>query len=887
MLTVVKVSVAQGGVYARYLEGRTARSAAGDYYLRDGERVEAPGRWVLRAMGAAAIGVEEPDAPVDPDVFRSLMAVINPATGGLLRRVGGNGDAVGAIDCTFSAPKSVSAVWALAGPELRGGIEVAHERAVDAALGHALEVVPMIRRRVNRETVVRERPAEVVATSWRHATARAVQGRPPDPQLHSHVLVHGAIRKDGELVAVESRALFVHQRELGAAYRNVLATELGRLGFAIERGTGRGGRFFELAGVPRALREAWSSRHRQVQDAIRARLERRNAELTAVADAPHTASGVAVLERPTGLSPAEERVAALESRAPKEALRTEGDLDRAWWQTGHDHGFDARSVEHLRHATLTPVDEAAIDRTVTGALTEFDATFAARDARATALEQTSGLGLEAAHEVLDRLSRRGELLALADGWLTTRAHRGRERETVEHAHRLAVGRVAPVDPEMTRLELAALDARLRAAGGEVSREQARALRASCSDRQLLVIEGQAGTGKSTVLAAVARAHQHTGRRVVVTSTGALAAERLAADLRAVGVDAHGYSTAALKTHVTHERLSLDAITTVIHDEAALACTREQHWLMRAIHAAGSRLIAVGDPCQSQPVGAGGLWSQIQHAARDQAAHVELREIRRTQDPAEQRDQALWRAGHHAHALGGYDRRGRVTVACSLPEAEDTALEAADADRRAGHQTLVICQTSNDHLDELNARAQAIRRQHGDLGEHALDVPARPYALHAGDTIQVRARLQHPQLGPINNGTVGEVLRVNPSRRDVTIRLTDGRISRWTAQDIEQADTRLAYVQHPFPAQGATTDTTHVIAGQHATQHGTYVALTRSRHRTHIYASHQALDVDADIERSAVLDALTDRLAQAEPETPSLSTPLAHERSIDQLLSDSQ
>ncbi len=175
----------------------------------------------------------------------------------------------------------------------------------------------------------------MLATSWRHTTARAVDERPPDPQLHSHVLVHGGIRDDGELVAVESRALFVHQRELGAAYRNVLATELNRLGFGIERGTGRGGSFFEVAGVPRSLREAWSSRHHQVQDAIRARLERKHAELAAGADAQATASGVAVLERPAMLSPAEERVAALESRARKDTLSTEGDLDRAWWQTAH------------------------------------------------------------------------------------------------------------------------------------------------------------------------------------------------------------------------------------------------------------------------------------------------------------------------------------------------------------------------------------------------------------------------------------------------------------------------------------------------------------------------------------------------------------------------
>jgi TrwC relaxase len=181
MLTVVKVSVAQGAVYARYLEGRTARSAAGDYYLRDGERVEAPGRWVLAARGAAALDVDGVAAPVDPDVFRALMAVVNPATGGPLRRVGGNGSAVGAIDCTFSAPKSVSAVWALASPELRSGIEAAHERAIDAALEYALEVVPMVRRRVNPETVVREPAGEVVATSWRHTDGASGGGPAAGP----------------------------------------------------------------------------------------------------------------------------------------------------------------------------------------------------------------------------------------------------------------------------------------------------------------------------------------------------------------------------------------------------------------------------------------------------------------------------------------------------------------------------------------------------------------------------------------------------------------------------------------------------------------------------------------------------------------------------------
>ena len=53
----------------------------------------------------------------------------------------------------------------------------------------------------------------------------------------------------------------------------------------------------------------------------------------------------------------------------------------------------------------------------------------------------------------------------------------------------------------------------------------------------MIIEGQAGTGKSTTLTAIARAHQAERRRVIVTSTAALAAQRLATELEHAGVDA--------------------------------------------------------------------------------------------------------------------------------------------------------------------------------------------------------------------------------------------------------------------------------------------------------------------------------------------------------------
>jgi len=211
VLILAKIIRMSAGGYAEYLEGKAQAPALGDYYLKDGERVEAPGRW---AAGAERFGLDG-KRPVSGEQLRVLMDVRRPDSGEALRRVGATGEAVAALDATFSVPKSVSAVWAVAERELRAEIEAAHETAIDRALIYAVRQVSMLRRKVSQDTVVHENAVGLVATSWRHTTARAVADQPPDPQLHSHVLLHAAVRRDGELVAIDSRSWLVHQREVG------------------------------------------------------------------------------------------------------------------------------------------------------------------------------------------------------------------------------------------------------------------------------------------------------------------------------------------------------------------------------------------------------------------------------------------------------------------------------------------------------------------------------------------------------------------------------------------------------------------------------------------------------------------------------------------------
>ncbi len=429
-------------------------------------------------------------------------------------------------------------------------------------------------------------------------------------------------------------------------------------------------------------------------------------------------------------------------------------------------------------------------------------------------------------------------------------------------------------------------AELALGGAQLASEQEQAIRVACSGRRLVVVVGQAGTGKSTALTAVARAHQDAGRRVIVTSTGAQAAERLTTEFSQAGVNAAGYSTAALQAAVGRGAITLGPEVTVIHDEAALAATREQAWLLDAAAISGARVIEVGDPHQSHAVGAGGLWPAIEQAANQHGGLVELSRIVRARDAADRRDQAKWRAGGHDQALAGYAHRGRVLIADTQQQAEDRALEAAHTDRQQGRSALVVVQTSNEHLDALNARAQALRGQDGQLGEPQVALQGRPYGLRAGDEIVLRAASIPPELGAVRNGTRGRVLDVDEDHQHATIALADGRQANWDRAQLDAASARLGYVSHTFPAQGQTVDRAHVIAGEHADANGTYVALTRARERTHLYASAERLDsVEEESGREDRLARLAEQLGRSEPEVPSIAVALAHEQAVERELAE--
>lgn len=270
MQSTHKIAGKDAGGYATYL---TSESERGDYYIdpQDEEGEGAAGEWHGSPSVLASLGLSA-DRPVERDQLVALMNGVAQNDGREIRPAGGNGTKVAGVDMTFSAPKDVSALWAASSGEHRDRIESAHKDAVSSTMGHVERSVELVRMR-EQGNLKWQTPNSLVAAKFTHNTSRLTAGQQkggvPDPQLHTHVVVLAAERKDGKFSAVDSRQVFLSARENGAWYRSELAQNLQGLGLQIERGTGKDGRYFGVQGVPKELAEKWSARSGQIQKAAR------------------------------------------------------------------------------------------------------------------------------------------------------------------------------------------------------------------------------------------------------------------------------------------------------------------------------------------------------------------------------------------------------------------------------------------------------------------------------------------------------------------------------------------------------------------------------------------------------------------------------------------
>jgi ATP-dependent exoDNAse (exonuclease V) alpha subunit len=215
----------------------------------------------------------------------------------------------------------------------------------------------------------------------------------------------------------------------------------------------------------------------------------------------------------------------------------------------------------------------------------------------------------------------------------------------------------------------------------LSDEQRMAVKAILGSRdRLIILQGDAGTGKTTSLKAIVRGIEEQGGLVFACAPSSGATEVLRQEL----------STQAdtLQQLLVNENLRRRIKgQTLIVDEAGLVSIRQMHDLFVLAQQQHCRLILVGDIKQHTSVEAGDALRALQHHAL--VPVVGLKQIRRQQNP-EYREAVAWLAkGEPYRAFAQLDRLGAVQEEKDFSKLLDQAAGAYVSRVQVGESCLVI------------------------------------------------------------------------------------------------------------------------------------------------------------------------------------------------------
>ena len=650
-----------------------------DYYAQ-GMKVEGHCQGRL----CAAVGLTE-GAAITDEAFERVAANRHARTGEQLtermaacRRAG--------YDAVFNAPKSVS-IQAFVGGDER--LIAAHETAVREALK---ELESFARHQTGRGLNKRHvTSGGIAAAVFRHGESRAL-----DPHLHSHAFLFNVTASEaGRLMALESSAIFENTRYLTEVYRNTLAREVHRLGYAIERRD----HGFELAGISSDLLERFSKRAHQRDTDIKLRETELGRELSR--------DEIALLVRENRaakqyeLTPDQVRqgqlaqvsegelvqLHALKNRLPRSEPRENVDLNAAVGCAA-EHLFERRTVVSEQEFTAAVLREA--------------------------------YGAHSLGEVKTAITVDGRLLR-AEGQVSTQAALDLERGLVDQLntgvgrHDGGIGFVAYAE------------------SGHLSREQRQAVEQVLDSHDLVtVLRGRAGTGKTQTLAALIEGVTRFERQVACFAPSTQAVEILRWDGQRQAAAGRVSAGRVLGGAQTVQRLLVDPALqlslkrgVLVVDEYGLLSTRQLKQLVDIAEKQDARLLLVGDSAQHKSVEAGDAARIIERESRVRV--VTLSEVhRQAVNPAYKAAAEDLAAGRVASGIKRLDRMGAVVEVADPVLRRDHLVrewflatqETRLARTASGHaeraKTALMVAPTWAEIDQLNITARHRLRTDGKL-----------------------------------------------------------------------------------------------------------------------------------------------------------------------------
>jgi hypothetical protein len=374
-------------------------------------------------------------------------------------------------------------------------------------------------------------------------------------------------------------------------------------------------------------------------------------------------------------------------------------------------------------------------------------------------------------------------------------------------------------------------------------EQSIAARALATRAPLVVVEGAAGAGKTTMLAAARDLAAADGLRFVVLAPTLRAANEAATSIGAQAssvhklVHEHGFrwdddgrwsrlavgdvdpTTGAIYDGPA-EAFAVNADTRLVIDEAGMIDQDLAHALMTVANENDAPLALVGDRAQLPAIGRGGV---LDMAVAAHPRPLDLSELYRFREEGyadltlQMRDRAEPKA-----LFDDLEARGNIVVHATADEAWE-AITADVAARAEAGASVAVAVATNDQATELNALVQAAHADAGRTRQPAVEVAGSDaLTLRVGDRLMTRQN--DAGLGVANRDT----WTVDRVHRDGSVSVSEGAREARLPREYVEEHTHLAYASTEYGVQGATVDYGHGVVTDSSSAQAVYVAATRGR-----------------------------------------------------------
>jgi conjugative relaxase-like TrwC/TraI family protein len=639
-------------------------------------------------------------------------------------------------DATFSAPKSVS-LTALVGGDQR--IREAHQQSVAVALD---ELERYVQARIGGNLPA-ETTGKWVAAKFEHDSARPVDGYAA-PQLHTHVVFFNLTETgDGGTYSLQPRELYKTQQYATAVYRSELAARLKGLGYEVERG--KSGQP-EITGYSEEYLAASSPRRQQIEEHL-AKENQRGADAA--------------------------QIAAHKTRQPKLELSQE-EMQQRHQQMAEAFGNQPERVVEAATARETRIEEDSPRTTAKSAVTfskernlEREAVVDERSLLRDALRRSMGQAtLTDVKTEFEKRVNGGEFIGVEQKTgrpgraFTTHEMLGYERDTIQVMR----------DGQNKHEALVSLDTRrnIEKENSHLSESQRAAVEQILSSRdQVTALEGVAGAGKTTSLAAIREAAERDGYKVEGFAPTSRAAQKLSEA---------GIESSTLQRHLTRSEEPQDGQKRLyVLDESSLASTKQMNQFLHRLHEQ-DRVVLVGDTRQHEAVEAGKPYQQLQEAGIETAR---LDEIVRQKDPVLKEVVEHLSRGNVREAMEKLDAQGRVH---EIVDRDERLKEIAREYAAKPEGTLVVSPDNESRREinrvihrEMQTRGQVDGHEHKQrvlVARQEITGADRQWAgqYESGDVVRyTRGSKTHG----IEAGEYARVERVNEKENLVTVKRENG------------------------------------------------------------------------------------------------------------------